>query len=72
MKKYFTNLLRQTTQRLEVYEDAGHEFRWRLIAPNGEPVAASSEGFDSQQGAIKNARTTARKLTHILQVNELY
>jgi len=71
-KKYFTNLLRQTTERIEFYDDAAHEYRWRLIGGNGEPVAASSEGFDSMQGAVKNARLTARKLTAILQTNELY
>ena len=71
-QKYFINPLRQTTERIEFYEDAAHEYRWRLIGGNGEPIAASSEGFDSQQGAIKNARLTCRKLHAILQNNELY
>ncbi len=72
VKKYYINPLRQTTERIEFYEDAAHEYRWRLIGGNGEPIAASSEGFDSEQGAIKNARLTCRKLTLILQTNELY
>ncbi len=71
-KKYYINPLRQTTERIEFYEDAGHEFRWRLIGANGEPIAASSEGFDSQQGALKNAKLTATKLRAILSNNELY
>ena len=71
-QKYFINPLRQTTERIEFYEDAAHEYRWRLIGGNGEPVAASSEGFDSEQGAVKNARLTAVKLTAILKNNELY
>jgi len=71
-QKYFINPLRQTTERIEFYEDAGHEHRWRLIGGNGEPVAASSEGFDSQSGALKNCKLTATKLRAILSNNELY
>lgn len=35
---------------------------WRLTAPNGRIVAASSEGFSSWRAALKNARRTLHGL----------
>lgn len=37
-----------------VYRDAAGEYRWRLVAANGEPIAAS-EGYTSKQSAIHSA-----------------
>lgn len=71
-KNYFINPLRQTTERIELYEDNAGENRWRCIADNGLIIAASSEGFQSQQGALNNAKLTVKLLTRILKANELY
>lgn len=38
-------------QTFEVYEDSAGEWRWRLVAPNGNIVADSGEGYSSKQGA---------------------
>lgn len=38
-------------QTFEVYEDAAGEWRWRLLAANGNIVADSGEGYTSKQGA---------------------
>ncbi len=39
----------------EVYEDAAGEWRWRLVARNGEIVADSGEGYATRQGAREAA-----------------
>lgn len=40
--------------RAEIYRDNEGEFRWRLRAANGEPIADSGEGYvrrrDAQHG----------------------
>lgn len=33
------------SHKVEVYKDARGEFRWRRIAPNGQIVAVSGEGY---------------------------
>jgi hypothetical protein len=38
-------------QTFEVYEDAAGQWRWRLVAPNGNIIADSGEGYSSKQGA---------------------
>lgn len=46
----------------EVYEDAAGEWRWRLVAPNGNIIADSGEGYVSKQGAkrgIQSVKTNA-------------
>jgi uncharacterized protein len=49
--------------RFEIYEDAAGEFRWRLVAANGE-IVAQSEGYtrrgDAERGA-EAARVAARE-----------
>jgi uncharacterized protein YegP (UPF0339 family) len=36
----------------DVYRDAKREWRWRLVAGNGEQVAASGEGYLRRSDAI--------------------
>lgn len=50
-----------STPRVDVYEDAAGEWRWRLVAGNGETIADSSEGYDSSPNA-ERALNTARVL----------
>ena len=45
--------------KFELYKDAKGEFRWRLIAPNGETIA-SGEGYKSKDGA-KNGIESVKK-----------
>ena len=35
----------EMVMRFEIYRDAGGEWRWRLRARNGEPIADSGEGY---------------------------
>jgi uncharacterized protein YegP (UPF0339 family) len=43
--------------RIEIYQDKGMEWRWRMVAANGNTVADSGEGYSSKG----NARRAARK-----------
>jgi uncharacterized protein YegP (UPF0339 family) len=52
--------------KFELYKDSKGEFRWRLVAPNGQRIATSGEGYkakDSAKAGIesvkKNAATAA-------------
>lgn len=40
--------------KFAIYMDIAQQYRWRLIAGNGEKVAAS-EAYVSKQGAIRSA-----------------
>lgn len=40
----------------EFYTDARGEWRWRRIAPNGQIVGSSSEGYSSRANAVANAQ----------------
>jgi uncharacterized protein YegP (UPF0339 family) len=42
--------------RLELYKDAAGEWRWRVVAGNGEIVADSSEGYHNRADALDMAR----------------
>ena len=41
--------------KFHIYRDAAGEYRWRLVAGNGEKVAAS-EGYTSKESAIVSAK----------------
>lgn len=46
----------------EVYQDKADEWRWRLVATNGNIIADSGEGYQSKQGAkrgIESVRNAA-------------
>lgn len=37
--------------KFELYKDAKGEFRWRLVASNGQMIANSGEGYKSKDSA---------------------
>jgi uncharacterized protein YegP (UPF0339 family) len=37
--------------KFELYKDAKGEFRWRLVASNGQTIATSGEGYKSKESA---------------------
>ena len=46
----------------ELYQDTAKEWRWRLIASNGNIIADSGEGYNSKQGAkrgIESVKSSA-------------
>ena len=48
--------------KFEIYKDAKGEFRWRLIASNGQMIANSGEGYKSKDSA-KNGIDSVKKNT---------
>jgi uncharacterized protein YegP (UPF0339 family) len=52
--------------KFEIYQDSGGNYRWRLIASNGQNVASSGESFASKANATRaaeNVRDNAGKAT---------
>ncbi len=41
--------------KIEVFSDAAKEWRWRLIADNGEVVATSGEGYKNRAYCVRAA-----------------
>ena len=37
--------------KFEMYTDSKGEFRWRLVASNGQTIATSGEGYKSKDSA---------------------
>jgi uncharacterized protein len=46
--------------KFELYKDAKGEFRWRLIASNGQMIANGGEGYKSKESA-KNGIESVKK-----------
>jgi len=43
----------------EVFKDFSGEFRFRLRAPNGEPIA-SSEGYTTKEGCMQGIKSVKK------------
>ena len=37
--------------KFELYKDAKGEFRWKLVASNGQSIAGSGEGYKTKESA---------------------
>lgn len=46
--------------RFELFVDTADEWRWRLVATNGNIIADSGEGYSSKQGARRGIRSVKR------------
>jgi large subunit ribosomal protein L21 len=49
-----------STRGFEIFEDTQGEWRWRLVASNGEPVAVSEQGFSSKSGVVRSLDVVRR------------
>ncbi|MWV65617.1 DUF1508 domain-containing protein [Halorubrum sp. JWXQ-INN 858] len=54
--------LRCNPAGIEVYRDAGNEWQWRLVGPNGRALAESPTGYSDRPGAVKGARLARERL----------
>ncbi len=43
--------------KFKVYKDTGGNYRWRLVAGNGEKIASSGESVSDKSGARRAAET---------------
>lgn len=46
--------------RVELYQDASGQWRWRSVSPNGRKVSSSGEDFDNRSNALRAARKEAK------------
>jgi uncharacterized protein len=37
--------------KFELYKDAKSEFRWRMVASNGQTIATGAEGYKAKESA---------------------
>ena len=51
---------RNMAAKFEIYKDAKGEFRWKLIASNGQIIANSGEGYKSKD-SVKNGIESVKK-----------
>ncbi len=51
--------------QFEIFKDSAGKFRWRLRAPNGEPIAVSEayNSKDSCENGIRSVKENAPKAT---------
>ena len=49
-----------SSARFELFVDAADEWRWRLVAANGNIIADSGEGYNSKQGAKRGIESVKR------------
>jgi len=55
--------------KFELYKDAKGEFRWRLVASNGQTIATSGEGYKSKDSA-KAGIESIKKNAPIAEIEE--
>jgi uncharacterized protein YegP (UPF0339 family) len=55
--------------KFELYKDAKGEFRWRLVASNGQTIATGGEGYKSKDSA-KAGIESVKKKAPIAEIEE--
>lgn len=53
----------------ELYKDAKGEYRWRLVASNGQTIATSGEGYKAKDSAL-NGIESVKKNAPIAKIEE--
>jgi uncharacterized protein YegP (UPF0339 family) len=46
--------------KFELYKDAKGEFRWKLVASNGQAVASSGEGYKTKASAMNGIESVKK------------
>jgi len=57
------------TPKFEIYEDKAKEWRFRLIAGNGEIIAVS-EGYKTKQGAQFGTQAVSNAVIQIIEAEQ--
>ena len=55
--------------KFELYKDTKGEFRWRLVASNGQTIANGEEGYKSKESA-KAGIESVKKNAPIAEIEE--
>ncbi len=53
--------------KIEYYKDKANEWRWRIIAENGNVISSSSEGYVNQSDCVRSAEITKQTLNEVEQ-----
>ena len=48
--------------KLEIYKSSNGEFRWRLKASNGEPIANGGEGFKEKRSCLASIESVKKNM----------
>ena len=48
--------------KIEIYKDKKGEFRWRLVAPNGQQIANGGEGYASKANCKKGIESAKKNI----------
>jgi uncharacterized protein YegP (UPF0339 family) len=48
--------------KFQIYRDRAGEYRWRLVAPNGDIIADSGEGYESRYNAKRAAENVRARI----------
>jgi len=46
--------------KFELYKDAKGEFRWRLVASNGQAIASGGEGYKTKASAVNGIESVKK------------
>ena len=46
--------------KFELYKDAKGEYRWRLVASNGQAIASSGEGYKAKDSAVSGIESVKK------------
>jgi uncharacterized protein len=57
--------------KLEFYRDIVGEYRWRIIAANGNILCVSSEGYKTKQGCEKGLKAVIAFFDYNLKNNRM-
>lgn len=57
--------------KFEIYKDSKGEFRWKLVASNGQTIATGGEGYKSKD-SVKNGIESVKKNAPTAAVEEKF
>ena len=46
--------------KFELYKDAKGEYRWKLVASNGQSIASSGEGYKTKDSAMNGIESVKK------------
>ena len=53
------NITEKSCPKFEIYFDKAGEYRWRLIASNGQSIARSEDGYASKSGCLNGIKSVS-------------
>lgn len=57
--------MNEDVPRVQIIQDKAGEWRWRLLAANGETLAVSSESYTRDEDAVRGWRATLHAVAEL-------